>query len=109
MKIERVEYRQLKSTGNFENETYGATAIVEKGEVAGVVMERLKDFVQEFFVSSVNNKERREDLRADIMHAEHELALLTRDIEQSKKTWEKAKAFLASHGLEVDTLADLPF
>lgn len=87
MRIERVEYRQLKSTGNFENETFGATAFVEEGEVAGVVLEKLKEFVQEFFAESDRKREGEYYDENERARRRQELDQLNSSLEYARETW----------------------
>lgn len=45
MKIETITYKRVKNLGNFENETFQATATLEEGEDEAVTAKRLMSFV----------------------------------------------------------------
>ncbi len=45
MKIETITYKRVKNLGNFENETFQATATLEEGEDEAVAAKRLMSFV----------------------------------------------------------------
>ncbi|MBW4573589.1 MAG: hypothetical protein KME31_38260 [Tolypothrix carrinoi HA7290-LM1] len=45
MKIETITYKRVKNLGNYQSETFEATATVEEGEEAHIVAEVLKNFV----------------------------------------------------------------
>lgn len=47
MKIETITYKQVKNLGNYQSETFEATATVEEGEEAHIAAEVLKAFVYE--------------------------------------------------------------
>jgi hypothetical protein len=47
MKIETITYKRVKNLGNYQSETFEATATVEEGEEAHIVAEVLKAFVYE--------------------------------------------------------------
>lgn len=45
MKIETITYRRVKNLGNFQSETFEATATVHEEEEAHIAAEVLKSFV----------------------------------------------------------------
>ena len=45
MKIESITYKRIKNLGNYQSETFEATATVEEGDDPQVVGEGLKAFV----------------------------------------------------------------
>lgn len=45
MKVETITYKRVKNLGNYQSETFEATATVEEGEEAHIVASVLKNFV----------------------------------------------------------------
>jgi hypothetical protein len=106
MRITTVEYRQLRTFGNYQNESVGAIAVVEPGETTHEALASLKLWVKAELAARQDEAEAREETYG----ARHELARIERDIEDAKARWEKAKAFLARHGVSVDEPdTELPF
>lgn len=109
MKIERIEYRQLKTFGNYENETVGATAVLEDGESPSDALADLKQWVRNELAMSISGRETRQQTRYEIESQQRELDALNESIETAKAKWDKAKAFLEKHGLQVDLYEAMPF
>lgn len=108
MPIVKVSYKKLFSLGNYENESIGAESIVGPGRDA---IGELKDLIA--WVEARHDKtekDREAEFSRAISLAQHrdELRELTGKLEIARDRWEKCKAFLAKHGIEVEDL-DIPF
>lgn len=114
MKIRSVEYRRLRTFGEYENETVGAVAEVPDDELPEVTLERLKDWVD----NNLGERQNARDSASRVQRLEiraREVAALLRE---SEKRWAAAQKILAAAGVEVpkdygagddDELKDLPF
>jgi hypothetical protein len=115
MKIVTVEYRRLRSFGEYENETVGAVAEVPPtGVTASMVLESLKQWVDEQFGERANAR----DAASRLQRAEIRLREVNGLVQESEKRWAAAQKILAAAGVEVprdygasddDDLAGLPF
>jgi hypothetical protein len=97
-RITEVSYRRLRTFGHYENESVGVTVSVPEGaDPQGVL------HVAQLWVGSelkvhedvAELQQKVSDLRAEKRQVEFDLA-------EAKKTWEKAKAFLAKFGVGFD-------
>lgn len=105
MEILTVEYRRLISLPNYENVSVGVVVAVETSPEEA--MEKAKAFVNSELAKAQEEKlvnEEREQARIDF---ETEAAIYYRKIKDLKETWERAKAFLAKHGVNVEE--EIPF
>jgi antirestriction protein len=109
MNIERVEYRRLKTFGRYENETIGATAIVEPGHTAEWTLETLRGWVHSRLEESVSVTDKIEDLRYEHMKIKDEIRKETERLAEAKSRFEAAAAFLEKHGVSTDFGEDMPF
>ena len=108
MMIRTVEYRKLVSTGNYENEVIGATAFVGPGESADGVLDELVAWVDSKHAESESRRTERHEfeMRCDISN--RQLVDVERNLAVAEERWEKAKAFLAKHGVDVEDIG-IPF
>ena len=114
MKIVQVEYRRLRSFGEYENETVGAVAEVEPGISPEQSLEILKGWVEENFGERASARDAATRVqRLEIR--EREVAGL---LKESEKRWRAAQKILEAAGIDVprdygvnedDDLKDLPF
>lgn len=109
MKIISVEYRRLRTFGNYENETIGATAYVGLDESPDETLESLKSWVESKHsdrdeAEEIRNREKIlwGDLGNEIRDREHELASL-------KARRDNAVALLQKHGVNTKELEEIPF
>jgi hypothetical protein len=107
MRIATVEYRRLRSFGNYENECIGATAEVGTNETAYEALSHLKAWVNEKLADTEREVEGRRRDENERWEASQELRELRQQIADAREVWEKARAFLASHGL--DSPEAIPF
>lgn len=114
MKIVQVEYRRLKTFGNYENETIGATAQVEDGESPYDTLQTVKAWVD----GHLKIVEEDSDLSRKVWRAEARLRELNGLIKSAGERFEYAKKILAAHGIDVpndhgvyddDEIEPLPF
>lgn len=114
MKITSVEYRRLRSFGEYENETVGAVAEVTPGVPAETVLEELKGWVEENFGERASAR----DAQSRLHRAEIRLHEINGLLSEAEKRWAAAQKILAAAGVEVprdygaggdDDLAGLPF
>lgn len=112
MRIKAVEYRETVSFGNYQNLSVGATAEIEDGESPlGAIGDlarwvRAEAKVRAEAREAEQQEEFRREVRAD--RAERDLAEIDGKIAAASERWEKAKAFLARHGVAIDDV-DIPF
>lgn len=111
MKITSVEYRRLRTFGEYENETVGIVAEVDLGESPDDAMSAVRAYVDE-------QLQDREDGRGTldrVRRAESRLREVGNLLQESEKRWIAAQKILAAAGVEVpkdygdDGLVDLPF
>lgn len=114
MKILTVEYRRLRSFGEYENETVGAVAEVLPGQAPEIILEELKAWVEENFGERASAR----DAASRVQRAEIRLNEVNGLLRESEKRWAAAQKILAAAGVEVprdygasddDDLAGLPF
>ncbi|BAY78680.1 hypothetical protein NIES25_51840 [Nostoc linckia NIES-25] len=55
MKIETITYKRVKNLGNFENETFQATATIEEGDDPAIEAKHLMSFVSGQLYGAVRN------------------------------------------------------
>lgn len=105
MKIVQVEYRRLRTFGSYENETVGATALVEDGEVADAVFETVRLWVD----NRLGDDSERRDLDRRVTELRWQERDLTSRIERMQTKWSEIMAFLDRFGIERpgDVPADL--
>lgn len=110
MKIVQVEYRRLRTFGNYENETVGAMAQVGEGETPEQAVEALRQWVD----AILGDAEERSELQNAISELRWKKENLERQFEMAGKRWESMMAFLERLGIErpegiPETLEALPF
>lgn len=115
LKIRTVEYRRLRSFGEYENETVGAVAEVpETGVTPSMALAALQRWVDEQFSERANAR----DAASRVQRAEIRLREVNGLLSESEKRWAAAQKILAAAGVEVprdygtgddDELASLPF
>lgn len=114
MKIVQVEYRRLRSFGDYSNETLGAVA--EVGDRApDVVLAELQEWVD----GQLKDEEHARDLSQKVWRSEARLRVLNGLLKTAGERFEYAKKILASHGIDVpvdhgtyadeDEIEGLPF
>lgn len=113
MKIVTVEYRRLRSFGEYENETVGAVAEVGNEEPADV-LETLKLWVEQNFGERASAR----DAQSRLHRAEVRLNEVNGLLSEAEKRWAAAQKILAAAGVDVprdygvgdgDDLDRLPF
>lgn len=109
MKIISVEYKRLRTFGNYENEAIGATAFVGIDEDPVDVMNDLKSWVNDRLGLRIEDRENRSllseqcrELRARAVDAQEEL-------NQLKSRRDSAVALLQKHGVNTEELEEIPF
>lgn len=115
LNIRTVEYRRLRSFGEYENETVGAVAEVpETGVTPSMALSALQRWVDEQFGERANAR----DAASRLQRAEIRLREVNGLVQESEKRWSAAQKILAAAGVEVprdygagddDDLARLPF
>ena len=112
MKIVSVEYRRLRSFGEYENEAVGAVAEVGT-EHPEDVLETLKSWVEQNFGERASAR----DAESRVRRSERRLMELNALIREAGKRWEGAQRVLAAAGVDVPKdwhaddldLEELPF
>ena len=110
MKIVQVEYRRLRTFGDYQNETVGAVAQVEDGEDAVTALYTLRAWVDQELGDRTEQRELSErvtDLRWKAEDYERKIA-------RADERWKAIMAFMGSLGIErpahiPEDLSDLPF
>lgn len=115
LKILTVEYRRLRSFGEYENETVGAVAEVPAtGTTPSMALGALKRWVDE----QLSERQNARDSAYRVQRAEARLNEVNGLLRESEKRWAAAQKILAAAGVEVprdygagddDELASLPF
>jgi hypothetical protein len=114
MKVVSVEYRRLRSFGEFENETVGAVAEVEPGQSPEITLEELKEWVEQ----GLGERQNARDVATRVQRAEIRLREVNGLLQESEKRWAAAQKILAAAGVDVpkdygagddDELGSLPF
>lgn len=113
MKIVTVEYRRLRSFGEYENETVGAVAEVGNEEPSDV-LEALKLWVEQNFGERASAR----DAQSRLHRAEVRLNEVNGLLSEAERRWAAAQKILAAAGVDVprdygirddDDLDRLPF
>lgn len=102
--ITRVSYGRLVNLGNYENERIEATTEVN-GETAEEALQALRAWVGEQIGTTrrdLEERDRAQQLRYQV--AEYEQRL-----KDARAKWDKAEAFMKSHGIDTSAYGDLPF
>lgn len=102
MQIQSVTYSRLVSTGRYENAKTGATARVEDGETPEEALVKLREWVTGQLDATAEESAELRERRCDLNRVEAEL-------DRAKIRWERAKGFLAKHGLMVSADDDISF
>ena len=113
MKITQVEYRRLRSFGQYENETVGIVAEVGAGESETDVLASCREWVAE----QLGDRESARSLAFETHRQEVRLREVNGLLAESEKRWKAAQKILAAAGVEVpkdwgaddDDLERLPF
>lgn len=110
MQIVTVEYRRLRTFGDYQNETIGATAEVEPHETAEQALMQLRGWVD----SELGDRNEQRHLSERNSELRFEAANLERRIEAATMKWAAIVAFMEKLGIErpadiPDTLEGLPF
>lgn len=110
MKIVTVEYRRLRTYGEYQNETVGAVAQVEAGETAEEVYSRLRAWVDDL----LGSREEQRTLEERVSELRWQATDYERKIERLDERWKAILAFLDKLGIErpqdiPETLEGLPF
>jgi hypothetical protein len=99
MKIVQVEYRRLKSFGNYENEMVGAVADLEEGQTPEQALEEVQSWVAARLQLEIDD----DGMRRKVWQSERRLAELNGLIKSAGERFEYAKKILAAHGIDVPT------
>lgn len=110
MKIVTVEYRRLRTFGNYQNESVGATAEVGEGETANRALQELRDWVEQ----QLGDAQERADLSAAVSELRWKKTELEREIDAANQKWLAILEFMKKFGIErpahlPETLEGLPF
>lgn len=107
MQIVSVTYQKLVTGGNrYSNERVGATAEVGDGETADQVLAALRAWVY----GHVGLQTEVDDIVRTLGTLRQERDQLVADINMYQTRWERARAFLEHHGIDLDReRLDLPF
>lgn len=111
MKVLTVSYRETRTFWNYQNVCVEMSAEVGADDRWQNVFEVAKTNVQIQLAKRVEERERERErestARYEVSAKTHELQRIEDDIAEAKQRWERAKEFLAKHGIsEVD---DIPF
>lgn len=115
MEILTVEYSQLVSHGDFNNTKVGASAFVGEDETAEEALAKLKDWVTAQFdedLKARGNVRQARGIRYDIERLQGDKTELENKLIEARDAWDKAKAFLEKHGVdvaEIESNEELPF
>jgi hypothetical protein len=104
MNITSITYTRLQTLEGYHNERIGATATVEAHDDPDVVLNELKAWVEERMQGSRTASE----IKQSIESLQYTHQNLIRDFREMTERWERAKAFLAHHGLDIAP-QDIPF
>ena len=110
MHIQTVEYRRLRSFGQYENETVGAVAKVSTGETPEAALSALREWVAGQLALACDVEEIEgllTDLRAKKRHLEQAIA-------GGERKYAALRDILAAHNIELperpeSSAYDLPF
>lgn len=97
MTITTVEYRQLRSFGNYNNESVGAVAQVDAGERPDTALASLKTWV----AGELGMAEQAEKLRDELFSMRSEKNGLERDIKGLKRVYGQLEKLLKKHGVKL--------
>ena len=110
MRVTSVEYRRLRSFGQYENETVGATAAVSEGETPEAALSALRDWVAGQLALAAGAEEIEEfitELQSKKRHIESAVA-------SGERKYAALRDILAAHNIELpknpeSPAYDLPF
>ena len=112
MNIVTVEYRRLRTYGDYQNETVGAVAHVQvsAGETADSALYELRAWVD----AQLGSREEQRQLQARVTDLRWKAEEYERKIARAEERWTAITAFLEKLGIErpadiPDDLKDLPF
>lgn len=110
MKVTSVEYRRLRTFGEYENETAGVILAVEEHDDPLTVMDAARAWVD----AQLQGRSDARDTLSRVQRAESRLRDLRGLLEESEKRWAAAQRILEAAGIEVpkdygNDLGDLPF
>lgn len=110
MKIVQVEYRRLRTYGDYQNETIGAMPPLASDETPEGALKSLREWVD----MSMGDQEERRHLEERNSDLRFEAANMERRIEGARERWAAIMAFMEKLGIErpadiPDTLEGLPF
>jgi hypothetical protein len=92
-----VEYRRLHTTGNYCNETVGATARVNADQTAEDTLAALRRWVDR----QLGRAEEANALRDKVWRMQAEASRIEADLGAARSQWQRAEAFLKRHGVDV--------
>ena len=111
MKIVTVEYRRLRTFGNYENESVGVVAHVEQDETPEAALNAARAWVD----ATLCDAQERSGLSDRVSYLRLEAANLERRLERANEKWTALMTFMRDRlGIEhpndlPDTLEELPF
>lgn len=110
MKFVQVEYRRLRTYGDYQNETVGAVVEIEAGQSAEATLVELRVWVDD----QLGDNEEQRHLADRVSDLRMEAGHLERRIERANEKWAAIVAFMEKLGIErpadiPDTLEELPF
>lgn len=110
MKIVQVEYRRLRTFGDYQNETVGAVAQVEDGEDSVTALYTLRAWVDQ----QMGDRSEQRELTQRVTDLRWQAEDYERKVARADKRWRDIIAFLEKLGIErpadiPEDLSDLPF
>ena len=99
MRVTSISYRETQTFGNYQNVTVDMTAALNDEDYADAC-DTLKGIVQSRIAARIAEHERRDYEAYERQEKSGELRDLESKVEEAREQWEKAKAFLAAHGIE---------
>jgi hypothetical protein len=106
VKIRTVEYRRLRSFGNYENESIGATMDVPEGGDPVEALRALEGWVNVQMAKAADREYLAREGREKREDAERELRAVQADIEHARAQYKRIQDFAAKFGVELE---DIPF
>jgi len=113
MRITQVQYRALRSFGDYSNAEVGATAEVSADETADTALAALRSWVDE----QLGVGEDAAELRRSVGDLEARKRRTEDETRRAERTYERLRDLLAKHGVELPELSsgwaeradDIPF
>lgn len=103
MNLESVTYRRLYNLGNYENEVFEATAVVNHQD-PGELLIQLQAWADDEHILANRRRGRVEAENRAFADRERDLKRIEEDIDRMRNEWVDAKAFLVRMGIKLPYL-----